>query len=67
MAVVDVYDALLSKRIYKPAMPHEAARAIIKEGSGTHFDAFIVEGFLEIADQLPDISRRFSDEQGVMS
>ena len=64
MAVVDVYDALRSKRIYKPAIPHEAALAIIKEGAGTHFDALVVEGFLEIAGQLPEISRRFSDEQG---
>lgn len=64
MAVVDVYDALRSKRVYKPAMPHEAALAIIREGSGTHFDALVVEGFLEIASQLPGISRRFSDEQG---
>jgi putative two-component system response regulator len=65
MAVVDVYDALLSKRIYKPAIPQETAIAIIRQGSGNHFDARIVEGFLEIADQLPQISRRFSDEQGV--
>lgn len=66
MAVVDVYDALVSKRIYKPAVPHEAALVIIKEGVGTHFDARIVEGFLEIADQMPEISRRFSDAQGGM-
>ncbi|MGA2479268.1 MAG: HD domain-containing phosphohydrolase, partial [Spirochaetia bacterium] len=65
MAVVDVYDALLSKRIYKPAMPQETAIAIIRQGSGNHFDVRIVDGFLEIADQLPQISRRFSDEQGV--
>jgi putative two-component system response regulator len=64
MAVVDVYDALVSKRIYKPAMPHDAALAIIKEGIGTHFDARVVEGFLEFAGQLPEISRRFSDEKG---
>ena len=64
MAVVDVYDALRSKRIYKPAVPHEAAVAIIKEGAGTHFDALVVEGFLEIAGQLQEISLRFSDEHG---
>ena len=34
MAVVDVYDALLSKRVYKPAIPHEAALSMIKEGAG---------------------------------
>ncbi len=64
MAVVDVYDALLSRRVYKPAIPHEAALTIIAEGSGTHFDALIVEGFLQIAGQLPEISRRFTDAQG---
>src|SRR5208337_1482260 len=67
MAVVDVYDALLSKRIYKSAVPQETALAIIKEGAGTHFDALVVEGFLEIADQLPKLSQKFSDEQGVTS
>ena len=63
MAVVDVYDALRSKRIYKPAVPHEAAVAIIKEGAGTHFHPLVVEEFLEIAGQLQEISRMFSDEQ----
>ena len=64
MAVVDVYDALLSKRIYKPAVPHETALAIINEGAGTHFDPLIVEVFREIADQLPEVSRRFAEERG---
>jgi putative two-component system response regulator len=64
MAVVDVYDALLSKRVYKPAMSREAALTIIREGSGTHFDAVVVEGFLEIADLLPSISSKFSEDQG---
>jgi putative two-component system response regulator len=63
MAVVDVYDALLSKRVYKPAMPHDAALAIIREGRGTHFDARALDGFLEIADQLPKISLKFSEEE----
>ncbi len=63
MAVVDVYDALVSRRIYKPPIPHEEALSIIGEVSGSHFDALVVEGFLEIADQLPTIARRFSDEQ----
>ena len=64
MAVVDVYDALVSKRVYKPAMSHEAALTIIRAGSGSHFDTAVVEGFLEIADLLPTISRRFSEVQG---
>ena len=58
-----MYDALVSRRIYKPPIPHEEALSIIGEVSGSHFDALVVEGFLEIADQLPTIARRFSDEQ----
>ena len=61
MAVVDVYDALLSKRVYKPAIPHGAALSMIREGAGTHFDPAIVDGFFEIAGQLPEVSRRFKD------
>jgi putative two-component system response regulator len=38
MAIADVYDALVSKRPYKPAFPHQRAIEIIKEESGTHFD-----------------------------
>ncbi|MCM1334828.1 MAG: HD-GYP domain-containing protein [Bacteroides sp.] len=45
MAVADVYDALISKRCYKSAMPVEKARAIIREESGTHFDPEVVEAF----------------------
>ena len=65
MAVVDVYDALISRRVYKPAMSHKEALSIITEGAGTHFDALVVESFLEIADRLPDIARQFFESQGV--
>ncbi|MCM1165780.1 MAG: HD-GYP domain-containing protein [Lachnospiraceae bacterium] len=45
MAVADVYDALVSKRCYKSAMPVEKAQAIIREESGTHFDPEVVDAF----------------------
>jgi len=48
MAIADVYDALVSKRPYKPAFPHERAIEIIKEESGSHFDPEIVSVFLNI-------------------
>lgn len=48
-ALADVYDALTTKRVYKDAIPHEAAVGIIAEGKGTHFDPEIVEVFLERA------------------
>lgn len=45
MALVDVYDALVSERVYKPAMPREKALAIIREGRGTQFDPNLTDIF----------------------
>ena len=45
MAVVDVYDALISARPYKPPLSHDDAMGIIVEGSGSHFDPDIVRVF----------------------
>jgi putative two-component system response regulator len=64
MAVADVYDALISKRVYKPAFPHEKAVSIIREGAGTHFDPMIVDAFLEISDQFLQIADTFIDAEG---
>lgn len=61
MALADVYDALISRRVYKPAMPHEKAVQIIQEGRGTHFDPDIVDAFLQLQDRFQDIARRFAD------
>ncbi len=48
MAVADVFDALVNKRVYKEAMAEETAFEILKEGSGSHFDPVVVESFFEI-------------------
>lgn len=45
VALADVYDALTTKRVYKPAFSHEKAVAIIREGRGRHFDPDIVDAF----------------------
>jgi putative two-component system response regulator len=45
VALADVYDALTSKRVYKPAYGHITARSIILEGTGTQFDPDVVEAF----------------------
>ncbi len=45
MALADVYDALLSKRVYKPAFSHDQAKEIILQGRGSHFEPRIVEAF----------------------
>jgi HD-GYP domain-containing protein (c-di-GMP phosphodiesterase class II) len=47
-AVVDVYDALLSPRPYRPAWTKEAARAYLQEQSGKLFDPAVVEVFLQV-------------------
>ncbi len=52
MAVADVFDALSSARIYKPAFPLEKALAILEEGSGTQFDPKCVEVFMESLTQV---------------
>ena len=45
VALADVYDAITSARVYKPAMPPEAARSMIEQEEGIHFDPEIVEAF----------------------
>jgi len=60
MALADVYDALRSKRPYKPAFSHSDSLRIIIEESGTHFDPEMVDSFKELADEFGNISDRFS-------
>ena len=48
MAIADVYDALISKRVYKNSMSHQEAMAIMVEGKGTHFDPLLIDAFLEV-------------------
>jgi putative two-component system response regulator len=66
MAVADVYDALISRRVYKEGMSHEAATKIIVEGRGQHFDPDIVDAFLAIQDEFRAIAARFADDDVVM-
>lgn len=59
MAIIDVYDALTSKRIYKDAFQHEYSLDLIIKESGKHFDPDIVEAFLEIEQEIYDISQKY--------
>jgi len=61
MAVADVYDALISRRIYKPPMSHESAVKIMMEGRGTHFDADMLDAFIDIQAEFIAIAQRFTD------
>lgn len=51
-AIVDVFDALTSRRPYKAPMPLEEALAIIRRDAGTHFDPWLVELFVNLAPSL---------------
>ncbi len=61
MAIADVYDALICRRVYKDPMPHEKTCAIIKEGWGSHFDPDVTDAFLEHADEFLAIAEHFKD------
>jgi len=61
MALADVYDALISKRIYKPAFSHQKATQIIIEGSGSHFDPEVIQAFLAIEEKFVTICANFQD------
>jgi len=56
IALVDVYDALTTTRVYRPPMPHDKAVDLIVSGKGTHFDPAVVDAFLRVAPILRDIS-----------
>ncbi|MBV8619347.1 MAG: two-component system response regulator [Curvibacter sp.] len=62
MAVADVYDALISRRVYKPAFSHEQACQIVVQGRGQHFDPDIVDAFIAIADDFRAIAVRYADD-----
>lgn len=62
MALADVYDALPTQRVYKPAFSHEKAKSIILDGRGSHFDPELVDAFLELEDVFIDIAQSYKDE-----
>lgn len=61
MAVADVYDAIRSQRVYKPARSHEDARNILLDGAGSHFDPQIITAFAAVEEAFEDIAERFKD------
>jgi putative two-component system response regulator len=62
MALADVYDALISRRVYKPAFSHEASVQIILKGRGSHFDPEVVTAFDAVQDDFRRIAIRYADE-----
>jgi adenylate cyclase len=61
MALVDAYDALTSKRVYKSQLSHEEATQIIIEGKGSQFDPTVVDAFLEVKEDFRQTSQRHAD------
>ena len=61
MALADVYDALISRRVYKEGMSHSQAMAIIMEGRGKHFDPDVVDAAFNLEEELQTIARRYMD------
>jgi len=67
MAVADVYDALISRRVYKEGMPHDKAVQIIAASKGSHFDPDIADAFLDLQDEFQAIAGRFADSDQDMA
>nr|WP_232370923.1 hypothetical protein [Desulfogranum marinum] len=61
MAVADVYDALISKRVHKGSMTHAESAAYILDASGSHFDPVIVDAFTNLEAAFSDIATEYSD------
>ena len=63
MALADVYDALISHRVYQHSISHEQATRIIIKGRGRHFDPDVVDAFLELGNEFQLIASRFVDTE----
>ncbi|CAK4068335.1 MULTISPECIES: HD-GYP domain-containing protein [Vibrio] len=61
MALADVYDALISERVYKKAFSHDKAKSIILEGKGRHFDPELVDAFLAIENEFVAIADKYRE------
>ena len=66
MALADVYDALISVRVYKDGLPHDRAVQEIFQGRAAHFDPDMVDAFIEIQDEFAAIAARFVDDDRVL-
>lgn len=63
MALADVFDALVNRRVYKSAWSFEEAESIISEGSGTHFDPRVVEAFKAQREAFRQVAERYRDQE----
>jgi putative two-component system response regulator len=64
MAVADVFDALISRRVYTAPMGFHEARAMMLAGRGTHFDPELLDLFIDGFDGFCEFARRHPDNEG---
>ena len=65
MAVADVYDALISSRVYKPPFSHSDATSIILEGKGTHFDPEIIDAYEKTHREFERVATELADQDNI--
>jgi len=63
VAIADVYDALMSRRVYKEAWDEDAVLAEIRSCSGNKFDPELVDAFFDVLPRIHDIRERHPDEE----
>jgi putative two-component system response regulator len=65
VAVADVYDALVHERVYKPAFSEDTAVSIMKDGKDKHFDAMVLEAFLDTLGEMRRIREQVRENRDV--
>lgn len=63
VVVADVYDALISRRCYKPPFPHETAMENMRLGRAKSFDPVVLDAFFSIEEQIKEIAASYRDDQ----
>jgi putative two-component system response regulator len=63
VALADVYDALISNKIYRQGMSYEDAVGVIFSERGEHFDPDMVDAFMELTVEFEDVAKRFADSE----
>jgi len=66
LALADVYDALISNKVYKDGVPHDRAVEIILKESGAHFDPIVVDAFIAVQIEFQRIAKRHADSDADM-
>ena len=66
LAVADVYDALISNKVYKQGVEHEAAVQVIFSERASHFDPDVVDAFIEVSPEFAAIAQKYADTDADM-